>query len=128
MLEWCYLPRLPSPCGTLSTHAYCIFAQLALSHQVIKCQLPASASLWRRPRAGKWLLKLVMLPGQVTLLFYYVLGVRLGQERYLRVNAVGYSAVLFGWCGLTHALARVGLEMQGQAAPRLMVVESACNL
>ena len=54
-----------------------------------------------------------MLTGQVTLLFYYVLGVRLGHERYLRVNAVGYSAVLFGWCGLTWALGQSGARGAG---------------
>jgi len=34
----------------------------------------------------------------VTLLFYYILGVRLRREHFLRVTAVGYSAVIFGWC------------------------------
>ena len=41
---------------------------------------------------------LCVAASQVTLLLYYILGVRLGREHFLRVTAVGYSAVIFGWC------------------------------
>ncbi|KAK9825660.1 hypothetical protein WJX81_006649 [Elliptochloris bilobata] len=58
---------------------------------------------------------LLVVSGAVTLLFYYILGVRLGRERYLRVTAVGYSAVIFGWMTLLAARGKGAFSVLGVA-------------